>query len=457
MSFDDFTIKVEDVGKCFEMYKQPQDRLKQFIFPQKQFYEPFWALQHISFEVKRGQSVGIIGQNGSGKSTLLQLITGILTPTYGKIDVKGKIGALIELGSGFNPEFTGRENVFLNGCLLGLSNEEVERKFDQIAAFADIGEHLERTVKTYSSGMMLRLAFAVQMAVEPEILIIDEALAVGDARFQLKCFRRLEELKANGTTILFVSHSIELVKSFCDQGLLLEAGKTSYWGDAQVAATKYYEILFPKDCNEVIAEKISSQLNDKSKMAAEHDLPLGSLKEVEQNCSEKNQIIMSFKRNDLKMSWGRGGIIFNRVNIKGLKHPNIMVRGSNIQAALQIQLNYEVINEIADKENCLQNLFVGIRCDSYRGISVFDIFHEVPANEIALMAKEKQYRLDLEFEIEVPELSQGNYFLSYGVAIGSLNQVIPLYSCDNVTMLTLESNNQILGQMRPKYTSKRML
>jgi len=225
MSCNDIAIQVDNIGKCFEIYKQPQDRLKQLVFSSlchvlkrkpPIYYEPFWALQNISFEIKRGDSVGVIGQNGSGKSTLLQLITGILAPTYGKIEVKGKIGALIELGSGFNPEFSGKENVYLNGSLLGLSNHEIERKFDQIAAFADIGEHLERAVKTYSSGMMLRLAFAVQMAVEPDILIIDEALAVGDAKFQLKCFRRLAELKENGCTIFFVSHSIETVRSFCD-------------------------------------------------------------------------------------------------------------------------------------------------------------------------------------------------------------------------------------------------
>jgi lipopolysaccharide transport system ATP-binding protein len=326
----------------------------------------------------------------------------------------------------------------------------------KLPLFADIGEHLDRAVKTYSSGMMLRLAFAVQMAVEPEILIIDEALAVGDARFQLKCFRRLEELKANGTTILFVSHSVELIKSLCDQGLLLDSGKANYWGESQVAATKYYEILFPKN-NEVRVEQIESQPNEEFKIASESELLSSSLKEAEQRFSEKNHIIMSFKKNDLKMSWGRGGAFVNNVNISGLKHPNILVRGSNVQVSLQLHLNFDEINKISEKEGCSQNLFVGIRCDSSRGISVFDIFHEVTAKEISLIKEQEQCTLDLEFEIEVPELCQGNYFLSYGAAIGRVNQVVPLYSCDNVTMLTLESNNQILGQMRPKYTSKRVL
>jgi len=443
------TIQVADVGKSFEIYQRPGDRIKQFIFPHKQYYQPFWALQHVSFEVQRGQSVGVIGQNGSGKSTLLQLITGILTPTYGSIEVIGRVGALIELGSGFNLEFTGRENVYLNGSLLGLSQDEIERKFDQIAAFADIGEHLNRPVKTYSSGMMLRLAFAVQMAVEPDILIIDEALAVGDARFQLKCFKRLEQLKENGTTILFVSHAIDWVKSFCHKGLVLESGRVIYWGDAATAATKYYEVLFPEDN----ATQIADSKDSKVIHLQENEMQSNRLSE---KIIEKNHTIMTFKKNDLKMSWGRGGALINYVNIKGLAHPNILIRGSQLLVCLQLQFDFEKIANIVAKESCLKNIFVGIRCDSHKGISVFDIFHEITANEIVLLENENQNTVDLEFDMIVPELCQGNYFLSYGIAIGSLNYILPLYSCDNVTMLMLEPNNQILGQIRPNYRSRRV-
>lgn len=213
MSSEDITIQVDGLSKCFKIYDRPRNRLKQLVFPRLQsaigrnpvsYHRNFWALRDVSFDVKRGQTVGIIGQNGSGKSTLLQIITGTMAPSQGTVNIQGRIAALLELGSGFNPEFTGRENVYLNGSLLGLSRAQIEQSFDYIAAFADIGEHLDYPVKTYSSGMMVRLAFAVQVAVETEVLIIDEALAVGDARFQLKCFKRLEELKPGDDHLICV-------------------------------------------------------------------------------------------------------------------------------------------------------------------------------------------------------------------------------------------------------------
>jgi lipopolysaccharide transport system ATP-binding protein len=229
----DIAIKVENLSKCYQIYDTPRDRLKQFVLPRmqqligrspSQFYREFWALKDVSFDVKKGESVGIIGRNGSGKSTLLQILTGTLAPTSGSVTSNGRIAALLELGSGFNPEFTGRENVYLNGALLGFSSEQINEKFDAIAAFADIGEHLDQPVKTYSSGMMLRLAFAVQVQVEPDILIIDEALAVGDALFQKRCFQQIEKLLSNGTTLLFVSHDQESVRTLTSRAILLTKG-----------------------------------------------------------------------------------------------------------------------------------------------------------------------------------------------------------------------------------------
>ena len=189
MSSNDISIRVQNISKCFQIYDTPRDRLKQFVAPRlqslmgqvpKQYFREFWALKDVSFEIKRGETIGIVGHNGSGKSTLLQIICGTLSPTGGAIEANGRIAALLELGSGFNPEFTGRENVYLNAALLGLTNEEVDERFDAIAAFADIGDFIERPVKTYSSGMFVRLAFAVQAQVDPDIFIVDEALVVGD-------------------------------------------------------------------------------------------------------------------------------------------------------------------------------------------------------------------------------------------------------------------------------------
>ncbi|MBX9871452.1 MAG: ABC transporter ATP-binding protein [Burkholderiaceae bacterium] len=220
----EIAIKVENLSKCYQIYDQPRDRLKQFVLPRmqslvglqpKQYYREFWALKDVSFEVKKGAAVGIVGRNGSGKSTLLQLICGTLSPTRGLVEANGRIAALLELGSGFNPEFTGRENVYLNGSILGIEKERLDERFADIEKFADIGNHIDQPVKAYSSGMFVRLAFAVQMHLEPEILIIDEALSVGDQFFQAKCYAAIRSMMDRGTTVLFVSHSAATVKVTC--------------------------------------------------------------------------------------------------------------------------------------------------------------------------------------------------------------------------------------------------
>lgn len=264
----DIAIKVENLSKCYQIYDTPRDRLKQFVYPKakgliapvgrfmgnnsplatrllpRNHYKEFWALKDVSFEVKKGETVGIIGRNGSGKSTLLQMICGTLTPTSGSVQTNGRIAALLELGSGFNPEFTGRENVYMNASILGLSQDEINARFDDIAAFADIGEFIEQPVKTYSSGMLVRLAFAVAINVQPEILVVDEALAVGDAAFQRKCMRRISELSDSGVTLLFVSHDLETVKKICGEALYLSRGAKVAFGTTKQICISYERDLF---------------------------------------------------------------------------------------------------------------------------------------------------------------------------------------------------------------------
>ncbi len=241
----DTAIKVDNVSKMYRIFDKPEDRLKDGIFWRwgKRYGREFWALKDISFDVKKGESVGIIGRNGCGKSTLLQIIAGTLQPTSGGVSVNGRVAALLELGSGFNPEYTGRENVYMNASILGLTKEETDDKFDTIASFADIGQFLDQPVKTYSSGMLVRLAFAVQTAVEPDILIVDEALAVGDIRYQAKCIRSLEALRAKGHSFLIVSHDISLINKICDRGIWVEEGIIA--ADGQVAKTgdKYFSFM----------------------------------------------------------------------------------------------------------------------------------------------------------------------------------------------------------------------
>lgn len=252
MSSEDFSIMLEGVSKRYEIYDHPRDRLKQFFIPrlqrimgqdEKQYYREFWALKDVSFNVKKGESFGIVGRNGSGKSTLLQIITGTLSPTSGEVSTKGRVAALLELGSGFNPEFTGRENVYMNGALLGFDREQIDQKFDAIAAFADIGSYLDQPIKSYSSGMVVRLAFAVQTQVEPDILIIDEALAVGDALFQKRCYRQIEKLLNNGCTLLFVSHDQEIVRALTSGAVFLNAGHAVKYGATTDVLFAYREFL----------------------------------------------------------------------------------------------------------------------------------------------------------------------------------------------------------------------
>ena len=246
MSFSDaLVLSVRNVSKCYEMYDKPVHRLWQTLLGgRKKFFREFWALRDVSFDVMRGECVGIIGRNGAGKSTLLQIITGILKPTEGSYERHGRVAALLELGSGFNPEFTGRENVILNASILGLTPEETRVRYRDIVEFADIGEFIDRPVKTYSSGMMVRLAFAVSVFVEPDLLIVDEALAVGDAAFQMKCMAHMQDLVKRGTTILLVSHSIQTVRTFCQRTIWLDKGRVRMAGDTPEVTARYMEWLF---------------------------------------------------------------------------------------------------------------------------------------------------------------------------------------------------------------------
>lgn len=248
----DVAITVRDVTKHYLMFERPEDRLKQMIVPRlerlvgrqpRRYYRDFAALNGISFEIKRGETIGIIGRNGCGKSTLLQIVCGTLQPTSGTVEVNGRIAALLELGAGFNPEFTGRENVFMNAAILGLSHAETEARFDAIARFADIGIFIDQPVKTYSSGMYVRLAFAVAINVDPDILVVDEALSVGDEAFQRKCFARIEDIKDKGGTILFVSHGAQTIVQLCDRAMLIDRGENILEGRPKTVVSQYQRLV----------------------------------------------------------------------------------------------------------------------------------------------------------------------------------------------------------------------
>lgn len=241
---ESIAINVDNVSKIYRLYNKPSDRLKEALgFSKKKLYQEHYALNNVSFEVRKGETVGIIGTNGSGKSTILKIITGVLNPTQGNVSIQGRISALLELGAGFNMEYTGIENIYLNGTMMGFSEEEINAKMDDILSFADIGDFVHQPVKTYSSGMFVRLAFAVAINIDPEILIVDEALSVGDVFFQAKCYRKFEEFKKKGKTILFVSHDLSAISKYCDRAILLNQGVKLGEGSPKDMIDAYKQVL----------------------------------------------------------------------------------------------------------------------------------------------------------------------------------------------------------------------
>ncbi|WP_075680570.1 ABC transporter ATP-binding protein [Roseburia sp. 831b] len=241
-------IRVNNVSKLYKLYDKPMDRLKESLgLSRKKMYKEHYALKNVSFDVHRGETVGIIGTNGSGKSTMLKIITGVLNPSDGDVQIQGRISALLELGAGFNMEYTGIENIYLNGTMMGFSKEEIDKKMDDILSFADIGDFVYQPVKTYSSGMFVRLAFAVSINIEPDILIVDEALSVGDVFFQVKCYHKFEEFKKMGKTILFVSHDLGSISKYCDRVILLNKGEKISEGKPKEIVDEYKQILVKHD------------------------------------------------------------------------------------------------------------------------------------------------------------------------------------------------------------------
>lgn len=306
---NDIAIRVQSLSKCYHIYDTPRDRLKQFVLPRmrrmagkahKQYFREFWALKDVAFEIKKGETVGIIGRNGSGKSTLLQMICGTLTPTSGSIQTNGRIAALLELGSGFNPEFTGRENVYMNASVLGLSNEEIDARFDEIVAFADIGEFIEQPVKTYSSGMMVRLAFAVIVHVDADILVIDEALAVGDAFFTQKCMRFLRKFMGNGT-VLFVSHDTGSIKNLCNYAVWLEKGQVIQEGTPKEVCELYLEAFYEAQQGKSSTTKL------KAFKKIDIALPLKDQRLEFINASNLRNDLQIFEFDPEAASFGKGG------------------------------------------------------------------------------------------------------------------------------------------------------
>lgn len=405
----EIAITVKDVGKCYEIYEKPSDRLKQmFARGGHKFYREFWALKNVSIDIKRGETVGIIGRNGSGKSTLLQIICGTLNPSVGNVSTRGRIAALLELGSGFNPEFTGRENVYLNASILGLTKAEIDSRFDNIIDFADIGDFIDQPVKSYSSGMYLRLAFAVIAHVDADILIVDEALAVGDAVFTQKCMRFIRAFQKKGT-LLFVSHDITSVINLCSRAIWLDGGHLAADGDAQQISEAYLQATLQNVYGASAAlEAMDGKLVDKG---------ISSENSLSQTATSNFSYESSYAFSD-NVASSRGfttnAAQITRVEVLNLTNPGtpIFKGGERVRVVIKAKTQAE-----------LRQPILGFVLNDRLGQAIFGE-NTLPFTDAHPLSASKDSQIQAEFQFVLPMLPNGDYALFASIADGDLHSNI---------------------------------
>ncbi len=439
----DIAISVKNVSKAYTIWRDPAARLKHPLlntigemapFLRKRIDQnmeglskEFYALHDISFEVKKGEAVGIIGRNGSGKSTLLQIIAGTLQPSEGSVTVNGRVAALLELGSGFNPEFTGRQNVYLNASILGLTREETEERFSKIEAFADIGDFIDQPVKTYSSGMVVRLAFAVQSQVNPDVLIVDEALAVGDAKFQAQCFERLRQLKENGTSILLVTHSSDQIVTHCSRGVLLDHGVQLETGEPKHIVNCYMDLLFGKEKKAVPVETVP-EITAPPEVVSEQPV-LYNISYSEDLYSTRHGY------NRYEYRWGDGAATILDFFLKAgdQEYPSVIESGQKITLVASVRFNSTLFRPI-----------FGINVKTKEGITVYGTNSEIIEEPVLKKAGALESVVEVVLEFNC-NFAPGDYFISLGVATSHGGEIIPHDRRYDSIHLQVNSKNRFFG------------
>jgi lipopolysaccharide transport system ATP-binding protein len=444
----EIVICVHDVSKCYTIYDRPQDRLKQSIVPRLRrlggrdairYYKEFWALLDISFEVERRETVGIIGRNGSGKSTLLQIISGTVSPTSGTVETKGRLAALLELGSGFNPEFTGRENVHLNGMLLGLSREEIDARFADIAAFAGIGDFIDQPVKTYSSGMTVRLAFAVMAHVDADILVIDEALAVGDAFFVQKCMRFLRRFMERGT-ILFVSHDTAAVVSLCDRAILLNSGRVEDNGAPKDVVANYLARVYEEQQGQHAVNVAVTEVNHRAPPAV-RDKRLDFI-----NTTTHRNDIELFAFEPIAPAFGNGGATITSVALTDENGVPMSwsVGGELVRLVVHLRANVDLPQPIVGfyvKDRLGQYLF---------GDNTFLTYRNDPVQI------ERGQTLAAVFSFRMPILPIGDYSICVAIADGTQEQHVQHHWIHDALIFKSHSSSVCTGLLGIPMTEIRL-
>jgi ABC-type polysaccharide/polyol phosphate transport system ATPase subunit len=419
-------IRTQKVSKAFRIYKRPADHLKElFSFGLRKFHEPFWAVHDVDVEVEAGCCLGIIGENGSGKSTLLRLIAGVVRPTFGTVEAKGRVSALLELGAGFNPEFTGRENIFLNASILGFSDVQTKERIPSIEKFAEIGEFVDRPVKTYSSGMFVRLAFAVAIHMDPDILIVDEALSVGDLFFQQRCIRRIQQLKQQGVTIIFVSHDLGAVRSLADRTIWMEHGRVVLEGKTDDVVARYLAAMVTRGRREIMEETPVGKAMD---IGAELDLSTEAIDRIPKFLNTISNI-------DLRYGNEKGRIA--GLGVFGLAGDPVTSVGQGDRICIRISVEFKdwvaqpnvgfmLRNRLGQDVAGTNALYEGIRMP------------QAKAGE----------RISVDFIFDVPFLQAGFYYLAPAVADGSLDQYEMCDWIDNACAIEIVQRTVTYGHMR---------
>ena len=412
-------VTVEKLSKNYRIYPRPSARLKELFFRGRSFHQDFWALREISFQVRRGSSFGIIGENGSGKSTLLQIIAGTLTPTGGRVALSGRVAALLELGAGFNSEFTGRENAFLNAAIMGLNREEIDRKMPEIERFAEIGSFVDQPVKTYSSGMYVRLAFAIAINLDPEILLVDESLAVGDVYFQQRCVRRLRGMREEGKTILLVSHDVAAIRNLCDSAIWLEQGKLMDQGAPDKVTARYLAALTQRR-DPYAGETVSGATELAPDVAgdAAGDLSVHTLPNVDER-------------------WGNGHarVLGIRLLDRSGREPQTLYHGDLVTVRVSVRFDRRV-----------ESPLIGILVRNRLGEDISGTNTSV--ENLSLSPAEPGQIYTVDFRLRLPVLQPGHYHLTPAVADGTHRESVMCDFVENALNLTLKQRETVYGYLK---------
>ena len=396
-------LAVSGLGKIYKIYNRPMDRIKELYSVRgRKYHLEFTALENIAFEVFRGETIGIIGPNGSGKSTLLEIIAGTLSATSGTVTRQGTVSALLELGAGFNPRFTGRENVYLNASILGIPKHSLEAKLDELFQFADIGEFIDHPVSTYSSGMYVRLAFATAVSSDPDILIVDEALAVGDIRFQRKCYRRFQEMQASGKTILFVSHSVELIQNHCSRAIFLNLGHIEAIGEPKVVIQAYLEHLFGSEIQqsrEVDNSEVARAVDHKDTATSSSRVVSGSSGLDQDHCTQRR----SYNPNEYRWGDRRAVIIDYQLRSNSGNDQVVFESGEKLELMVHVRFFEE-----------LTDLIYGCTVKTVDGQTVYGTNTRQRALDVSHGEAGATVVIRFQFDLNVVP---GEYFISLGVAL----------------------------------------